>query len=124
LFGEQTPAFFFGILSWTIYFQFNQALLLRLELCERPGHFGDHWAAFQALAFFFATPVLSSTLPFMSNQFAFAIRYVAIFGAGVGSLLAGASTVHHFLAPDLTLPPPPPDLHARAKKLGIQNTAA
>jgi hypothetical protein len=97
---------------------------LRLaQLCESLAilETEDHWAA---LAFFFATLCFSSTLPFMSNQFAFAIRYVAIFGAGVGSLLAGASTVHHFLAPDLTLPPPPPDLHARAKKLGIQNTAS
>jgi hypothetical protein len=57
----------------------------------------------------------------MSTQFAFAIRYATIFGAGLSSLLAGASTVHYFFAPDLTLPPPPTDLQIRAKNQGIGN---
>ena len=62
---------------------------------------------------------------FMSNQLGlgFALRYVTIFGAGVTSLLAGASSVHYFLAPDLTLPPPPADLQARARELGVDTTS-
>ena len=39
--------------------------------------------------------------------------------AGLGSLLAGATTVHHFIGPDLTLPPPPPELQSRARAQGI-----
>ena len=69
-------------------------------------------------------PTLQPTF-FMSNQLGlgFALRYVTIFGAGVTSLLAGASSVHYFLAPDLTLPPPPADLQARARELGVDTTS-
>jgi hypothetical protein len=55
----------------------------------------------------------------MSNQLGFAIRYLTIVSAGLGSLLAGATTVHHFIGPDLTLPPPPPELQSRARAQGI-----
>ena len=33
---------------------------------------------------------------------------VLLYVAFLGSMLAGASTVHYVLKPDLTLPPPPP----------------
>lgn len=56
----------------------------------------------------------------MSNQFAFALRYISIVGAGFTSLIAGATTVHQFIGPDLTLPPPPKDLQERAIALGIE----
>ena len=57
---------------------------------------------------------------YMSNQFAFALRYISIVGAGFTSLIAGATTVHQFIGPDLTLPPPPKDLQERAIALGIE----
>ena len=71
--------------------------------------------------FFHPTFPLSYRCQFyMSNQFAFALRYISIVGAGFTSLIAGATTVHQFIGPDLTLPPPPKDLQERAIALGIE----
>ena len=43
---------------------------------------------------------------------------IAILGlAGTASMLAGASLAHHFLQPDLALPPPPAELIARLERL-------
>jgi hypothetical protein len=43
------------------------------------------------------------------------LQYATVVAAGVGALLAGASTVHYFQAPDLTLPPPPAHLARRLR---------
>ena len=43
------------------------------------------------------------------------VQYATVVAAGVGALLAGASTVHYFQAPDLTLPPPPEHLARRLR---------
>lgn len=52
----------------------------------------------------------------MASSLSSLLQYATVVAAGVGSLLAGASTVHYFQAPDLTLPPPPEDLVERLKK--------
>ena len=50
------------------------------------------------------------------SQLGSLVQYATVVAAGVASLLAGASTVHFFAAPDLTLPPPPEDLARRLRE--------
>jgi len=37
-----------------------------------------------------------------------ALQYASLLSVGLGSMFAGATAVHHFYAPDLSLPPAPP----------------
>ena len=51
-------------------------------------------------------------------------QYATVVLTGVGALLAGASTVHYFQAPDLTLPPPPEHLARRLREAEEKQAAA
>ena len=52
------------------------------------------------------------------NILLMSLAKIGILGlAGTASMLAGASLAHHFLQPDLALPPPPPELVKRLERL-------
>ena len=52
------------------------------------------------------------------------LQYATVVASGVGALLAGASAVHYFQAPDLTLPPPPEHLLRRLREAEERQAAA